>query len=88
MSITEININDCVKVRLTQDGLARHRKYFCDLAASAKIPMENIMPVLKPDIDGQVEFQLWELMQIFGAEMYNGNPRQMFIKNKIRILQK
>lgn len=62
----KININDSVTVKLTEAGEKRLRDYF------TKIPDLNISQ------DKVFKAQLWELMNIFGPEMYMGNPDSMF----------
>ena len=37
--------------------------------------------------DKDLTLPLWELMQIFGPQMYNGNPRQMFVDNEVRVIE-
>jgi len=54
----KVNINNYVKVKLTNYGLnilkSKHKEF----------------EQLKTDKEGYTEFQLWELMNIFGAYMY------------------
>jgi len=70
---TDINVNDKVYVRLTQEGWVHYNH-------------ENgsANPDLK-DFDGEqwVGFTLWDLMAIFGPEMCSGGPI-MFVKNLIK----
>jgi len=82
-----INLNELVQVRLTKEGLAQHEKWYCDLSSVTKMSLPNSVSELKPDDDGWYSFQLWNLMQIFGAQLYQGNS-QMFIGNLIRIRTK
>lgn len=82
MKEIKFNINDDVKVRLTKDGLVQLKKWYADL---------NILKYYKDaDIDrnGYSTFQFWDLMNKFGDEMYNGNPKQMFVNNKIVLIKK
>ena len=70
------NINDKIKVKLTEHGKAILDK-----------DVENILPVMKTlisdktyypyhvDRDGYIEFQLWNFMRIFGSHFWNGCPQ-------------
>ena len=68
------NINDFVKVKLTDRGKYIYRHNFDVLNANI---LRNggtpIIPIeLEYDDDGYVEFQLWHLMEIFGRYLFNG----------------
>ena len=52
-----ININDDVKVKLTDSGR--------DVLAMQQLRRQQ-------DADGYIKFQLWELMNVFGSYVYNG----------------
>jgi hypothetical protein len=62
------NINDRVRVKLTDLGRKIHR--------------ENWEPIVAPrayhprdeDKDGWSEWQMWELMNMFGPHLANGSP--------------
>ena len=58
------NINNYVKVKLTEKGKYIYYHRFDDISLS---PIE-----LEYDDEGYVEFQLWHLMQIFGEHLFNG----------------
>lgn len=73
----EINLNDDVKVKLTKEGLAQWRCFLNGLGIKP--------PTLTTDSEGLVEFQLWELFNIFGSQTYNGNENKMFFDNVIVI---
>jgi len=62
----KININDKVRVRLTEYGKQ------CLAENYAKLSMAS--PNLKPDADGWTEWQLWHLMQEFGQHIAMGLP--------------
>lgn len=70
----DFNINDYVKVKLTDRGKYLYQHRFDDI--NSKIRRnggEPIVPVeLEYDNDGYVEFQLWHLMEIFGKYLFNG----------------
>lgn len=59
----KLNINDRVRVRLTEAG-RKHLKTLND-----KNPYKIRV---KGDLYGWSEWHLWELMQIFGSEIYMG----------------
>jgi hypothetical protein len=62
------NTNCKVWVRLTAKGKEVYNKHWDKYIRWANITA----PELKPDKDGWVEFQLWDLMNIFGESHYNG----------------
>lgn len=60
----EFNINDEIKVKLTEKGSrAMYNYYICRGCITSKLPDEN----------GYTRFQLWEFMSIFGQYMHIGN---------------
>jgi hypothetical protein len=63
----EFNINDMIKVKLTERGLNIHKQYHLDLLGNL-----DISTVPEVDASGYSEFQMWEFMAIFGPHMYNG----------------
>ena len=69
----EFNVNDYVKVKLTKKGFGILAKYY-----EGEIPkwFENYS-----EGNGYYRFQLHVLMDIFGSEMYNGNPKLPFNNN-------
>lgn len=78
----EINLNDFVKVQLTNDAILHLKKWFQDLG------IEQYFVEPKKDEQGFSEFQFWDLMQKFGSQMYNGNPKRMFADNKVVYVRK
>ncbi len=70
-----LNTNAMVRVRLTLAGEAIHARR---LASVRKRVLEatsgavHIRDFHEPDVDGWREYQLWELMHDFGADMFNG----------------
>jgi hypothetical protein len=61
------NLNDKVLVKITPAGEQIRNNYF------AGIKMDT--PAIERDSEGWTEMQLYEVANLFGAEMYNGNPR-------------
>lgn len=87
---TEANVNDCVLVKLTPFGEQLWAAYWrpaLDRISSLlhKYPTTNGIPddVRHVDEEGRTEFQMWQLMAIFGEAMYNGQTQQPFVDNKI-----
>lgn len=83
----DFNINDYVKVKLTQKGkyLYAHQydemnKHILKSGGTPLTPIE-----LQYDSDGYTEFQLWHLMGIFGEHLFNGCdvPFETIIKFRI-----
>jgi len=75
----KVNINDMVKVRLTDEGRRLHRANHDEFVNGIKtrsgkpITLEYDAP--KEDTDGWSRWQLWSLMQEFGHHMSLGrNP--------------
>lgn len=67
----QFNINNEIKVKLTEDGVQHLNKMW-------KREYHKM--------DGELHvFQLWEFMQLFGSECYNGQPKQFFNNNCIVI---
>ena len=65
--ILKFNVNDIVRVKLTQVGLNIIRKKE-DCYRHLKISGIK----RKKDKEGYTKFQLWELMSLFGDHLYNG----------------
>ncbi len=84
------NINDFVKVKLTEEGMrileAQYNELLKQMPPQAR---KSMGPFKKPkaDKEGYSEFQLWDLMHHFGEYMYNGNPNSPFFNN-IKISEK
>ncbi len=62
--MTPFNVNDYVWVKLTERGRTLYRihweQYHC-----TPVPLET-------NAEGYSRFQLWDLMSIFGQNLYNG----------------
>ncbi len=70
----QINLNDRVRVRLTDEGRRIYRDWW--LALSAANCISKYFPPV--EVDGVSQFQLWELMNIFGSHVYMGNSNLPF----------
>lgn len=82
--ILKFNLNDHVFVQLTGHGIAQYTAFY----ESTGVRKEEAAELLKHAAvgDGRHRFQIHQLMNIFGAQMINGNPEQMFIKNDIEFV--
>jgi hypothetical protein len=75
------NINDEIKVKLTDKGRAVYESYWMAVLAGSnglQPPSLNKWT----DENGWTSFQLWDAMTIFGPHCYNGGPL-MFENNTI-----
>ena len=73
-NMKKININDMVKVQLTERGISHMRKN------------DSVMTEFHFDKDTKiVETELWQLMNTFGDKMYMG-AEQMFKNNVIEFI--
>ena len=72
----KFNINDDVKVKLTQFGWDVHKAHWLPYCDSLEEYERHMKP--KVDKNGYTKFQLWDLMRIFGETMYNGNMNKPF----------
>jgi hypothetical protein len=71
-----VHINAPVVARLTPEGLSRLEAYYNDLG----------VPYPPPWLHGdELCTQLWDVMHIFGPQMFMGNTKDMFVDNKLRI---
>lgn len=69
-----INLNDFVRIELTEYGYEMY-KAFC----------ESNSYLLKPYTNGIFHFMLYEIITIFGEEMYLHNYEKFFKNNEIVI---
>ena len=79
MKASEFNINNEVKVKLTAEALAIHRRKFEELHKTYPHALGEYAPP-KVDADGWSKFQLWQLMHDFGPHMFCGSD-QLFEDN-------
>ena len=74
-----LNINSQVRIKLTPCGIEKLKKKheelrsFCPSIGDFKPP--------ETDKDGYCEMQLWDVMNTFGEDMYNGNMNLPFETN-------
>lgn len=69
-----MNINTLVNVKLTEDGYNYYLKWL------SQFPNQGI-----PTKEETLKLPLWELMQIFGSELYNGQIKMFFEGNNIDV---
>lgn len=85
--MNEFNINDYVKVKLTEKGKYIYYHQFDAINQNIqKIGGKPLNPIeLKYDDEGYVEFQMWHLMEIFGEHLHIGCdiPFETTIKLKV-----
>lgn len=68
----KFNINNIVRIKLTRRGEEILRKQFNELAARYPASFgEYVLP--KKDSRGFTEFQMWEVMNKFGQDTFNGS---------------
>ena len=71
----KFNINECVRFRLTAEGLLIWTAYYRALDAQVRQYFADHPDSLPPPhSDGLYEGQLWEVVNIFGGHMRNGGP--------------
>jgi hypothetical protein len=84
----KININDTVKVRLTKLGRTiaaqEHERLQSILARHGCAHLA--LPERKADAQGRTEWQLWDLMQLFGRHLYRGG--ELPFETEIEIVEK
>lgn len=70
----DFNVNDYVKVKLTEKGKYIYYHQFDDMNEEIlKMGGKPLNPIeLKYDDEGYVELQMWHFMEIFGKHLYNG----------------
>ena len=85
----DFNINDYVKVKLTEKGKYIYYHQFDDMNVDIlKRGGKPLNPIeLKYDDEGYTEFQMWHLMEIFGKYLFNGCniPFETTIKLKLKV---
>lgn len=68
MEYVKININDYIKVKLTNRGKDIYYRQYDEINKKAgKILIEPEYP--KADSDGYSHFQIWELMKLYGSHL-------------------
>lgn len=82
------NINDRIKVKLTENGKSILNNYdHHNLSQVEYLSLPSDYSPHPEDADGYCEFTLWEFMSIFGAHFCNGGP-QLVENNEIVFLPK
>jgi len=79
-----VNINDKVRVKLTCYGEEVYRRYIYELETVLGTEVtQRIVSKAVVALDGTKEFQLHELMRIFGKSGYDAPWNGSFVGNKI-----
>lgn len=76
MKRIKYNINDKVRVRLTDVGRQIYREE-CNALRRA-VPSYNVSGSVPEDSEGWSTWTMWELMRLFGTQMYMGNTAYPF----------
>ena len=74
MGEVRFNINDEIKVKLTDKGRELLAKKIAEGNSIAKLPADFIPSCYQEDNEGYIHPQLWEFMAIFGTHFFNGGP--------------
>ena len=83
--LVEFNLNEMVRIKLTEKALQIHRQDFDDFVRETGLKDMFYLPPLM-DKDGWHKEQLWQLMRLYGPHMYNGGP-VLFEKLTIQIVK-
>lgn len=82
----KINLNDYIIVRLSASGEETWKMYW---DRTARLHGEEGVPsCIRENAtlpDGRVQFHLWQAMQIFGPDCFNGSIRLPFVDNVIEV---
>ena len=81
---TAINMNDKCIVKLTSSGRKLLEDHYAQFWKPVEID-ETIRVLHKPDDEGNMQFQLWVLFEIFGPHLYLGMPEVPFLNNQIEL---
>lgn len=76
----KVNLNKQCRVRLTSEGKEQYTQFHVSLG----VPLDRCIP--RVDNRGYSYFVLWEIMQIYGDRMYNGNTVAMFHNNELEFV--
>jgi hypothetical protein len=80
----KFNLNDYIIVTLTPAGEAAWTKYLYQYADYGSIVPKEVQKTYRLS-DGKVQFQLWEAMNIFGSDCYNGSKTLPFVGNALEL---
>lgn len=76
------NINDKIKVKLTDKGKEILAKEIAKGNSITRLPADFIPSCYREDNEGYIHPQLWDFMRIFGSHFWNGCP-QVIENNEI-----
>lgn len=75
-----LNVNNYVRIKLTKFGFEKLKKNHEDLRKRYPTIIGEYTPP-KVDEDGFCEMQLWEVMNTFGEDLFNGSINLPFETN-------
>lgn len=84
-----MNINNYVEVVLTKTGIDilenHYMKTYSHLPINIRMPLDMHLKASKQE---PIQFQLWELMKMFGPHIFLGMNESPFVGNEIHIVKK
>ena len=86
MGEVRFNINNTIKVKLTDEGKELLVKKIAEGNKVAGVAPDFIPSDYQEDEEGYIHPQLWHFMDIFGSHFFNGGP--CYIENNEIILEK
>lgn len=82
-----LNINAFIKIKLFDRGRKIYEEFLKEPYIGLQGYEKECKKFKEPDGMGYTKFQIWELMQIFGKEVFNGS-KAFFDKNQLLIDEK
>lgn len=74
MGEVRFNINDEIKVKLTDKGKEILAKEIAEGNKVARLDPDFVLSDYQEDEEGYIHPQLWDFMRIFGSHFFNGGP--------------
>ncbi len=74
MGEVKFNINDEIKVKLTDKGQEILAKEIAEGNQVARLDPDFVPSDYQEDEEGYIHPQLWDFMRIFGSHFFNGGP--------------
>lgn len=72
----KLNVNAMVKLHLTEEGHKFYTNWLSQFP-NQRIPTKNEV----------INLPLWEVMQIFGSHLYNGQTKMFFQDNSLEVVK-
>lgn len=73
----KLSLNAVIHIRLSDAGKQQLRAHFLRLFSQNADRADESVSICHLNADGSYRFMLWELMYIFGDQMYMGNTTDM-----------